>query len=167
MVQYTLTQTPDVVLTVPGKDSPKARDKAMEQLIELMDAGKVPTDLSEGFSPQQFVEVTEQPAQAEPEIDPEDAISQAVQTLSNLATLKIKVQSSRAEALQVRDQVDMLFSDDAVNEDEITKLKEGFKVLKTFAQANLRYREARANAEQARAILDQAIGSAGAKPTRS
>jgi hypothetical protein len=37
MVQYTFAQCPDIILTVPGKDSPKARDKAMDQLFELMD----------------------------------------------------------------------------------------------------------------------------------
>jgi len=90
----------------------------------------------------------------------EDEITQAVQILSNLATLKLKVQDSRAEALEVRKQVDILFSDDCVTEEEITRLKEGFKVLKTFAQANLRYQEAKAKAEQARQILDRALKSA-------
>jgi hypothetical protein len=37
MVQYTLAQCPEVILTVPGKDSKKAREKAMDQLVELMD----------------------------------------------------------------------------------------------------------------------------------
>ncbi len=156
MVQYTLAQSPEVILTVPGRDSAKARDKAMDQLMELMEAGKLPTDLSEGFSPQQFIEVKDPGSQATSD---EDAVTQAVQVLSNLATLKLKVQETRTEALQVRAQVDILFSDEPVSEEEITRLKEGFKALKTFAQANLRYREARAQAEQARAVLDQALSS--------
>jgi soluble cytochrome b562 len=177
MVQYTLAQNPDVLLTVPGKDSAKARDKAMEQLIELMDAGKLPTDLSDGFSPQQFIEVKEKAVKenavkekavkenavkenATPAVDTsEDAISQAVQTLSNLATLKLKVQASRAEAMQIRSQVDTLFTDEAIDEAETAKLKEGFKVLKAFAQANLRYQEARAQAEHARTVLDEVLHS--------
>ncbi|MCY7278644.1 MAG: hypothetical protein LH702_34160, partial [Phormidesmis sp. CAN_BIN44] len=57
MVQYTLAQSPEVILTVPGKDSVKAREKAMDQLMELMDDGKLPTDLTDGFSPKQFIEV--------------------------------------------------------------------------------------------------------------
>jgi hypothetical protein len=156
MVQYTLAQSPEIILTVPGKDSSKARDKAMDQLVELMEAGKLPTDLSEGFGPHQFIEVKEPPP-VNP--DEEDAISQAVQVLSNLATLKLKVQSSRAEAMKVRAKIDALFTDEVVDEAELNELKEGFKVLKTFAQANLRYREARAQAEEARTILDQALKS--------
>jgi hypothetical protein len=67
------------------------------------------------------------------------------------------MQEFRAEALQVRSKIDILFSDEPVSEEEIAQLKEGFKVLKNFAQANLRYREARTGAEQARAVLDQAL----------
>jgi soluble cytochrome b562 len=156
MVQYTLVQSPEVILTVSGKDSTKAREKAMDQLIELMDAGKLPTELSDGFGPQQFIEVKEPSATPHPE---EDAVTQAVQLLSNLATLKLKLQESRTEALQIRSKVDILFSDDPVSEEEITNLKDGFKTLKTYAQANLRYREARAQAEEARVVLDQALNS--------
>lgn len=156
MVQYTLAQSPEIILTVPGKDSSKARDKAMDQLVELMAAGELPTDLSDGFSPQQFIEVKEAPP-ANPE--DEDAITQAVQLLSNLATLKQKVQMSRAEAMKIREQIDALFTDDDMNDEELTQLKESFKVLKSFAQVNLRYREARAQAEEARAILDHALKS--------
>jgi soluble cytochrome b562 len=158
MVRYTLAQSPTTLLTVPGKDSAKAREKAMDQLLELMETGELQTDLAEGFGPQQFIEVKEPAAGATGEDD--DAITQAVQILSNLATLKLKVQSSRAEAMKIRSQVDMLFTDDPVDEAELAQLKEGFKVLKAFAQANLRYREARTQAEQARAVLDQALSSA-------
>jgi soluble cytochrome b562 len=157
MVQYTLAQSPEILLSVPGKDSIKAREKAMDQLMELMETGKLPTELEEGFSPQQLIEVKE-PTVDHPSSG-EDAITQAVQILSNLATLKLKVQESRAEAVEIRQAVDVLFSDNLVTEAEIMRIKEGFKVLKNFAQANLRYQEARAKAEQARQVLDQALKS--------
>ncbi|MGI2905501.1 MULTISPECIES: hypothetical protein [Tolypothrichaceae] len=156
MVQYTLAQSPEIILTVSGKDSAKAREKAMDQLMELMEAGKLPTELEEGFGAQQLIEVKEAPIDT---AGGEDAITQAVQVLSNLATLKLKVQDSRAEALEIRKAVDVLFSDQSVTEEEITRLKEGFKVLKNFAQANMRYQEARTKAEQARQVLDQALKS--------
>lgn len=154
MVQYTLAQSPETIFTVPGKDSAKAREKAMDQLIELMDAGKLPTELGDGFSPKQFIEVKEPEALNTPD---DDAITQAVQTLSNLANLKLKLQESRTEAMQVRSQLNVLFTDDPVSEDDIATLKDGFKVLKAYAQANLRYKEARSQAEAARTVLDQAL----------
>ncbi|BAY87304.1 hypothetical protein NIES267_68260 [Calothrix parasitica NIES-267] len=157
MVRYTLVQSPEIILTVPGKDSNKAREKAMDKLMEIMEAGDLPTELEEGFSPQQLIEVKE------PSMDTasgdEDKIIEAVQLLSNLATLKLKVQDTRTEALEVRKLVDVLFSDESVSEEEISGLKEGFKVLKNFAQANLRYKDAREKAEQAREVLDQALKS--------
>jgi len=155
MVQYTLAQNPEIILTVTGKDSAKSREKAMDQLVELMDGGKLSTDLEEGFGPQQLIEIKE----AIIDNTAEDAITQAVQILNNLATLKLKVQESRTEALEIRKAVDVLFSDKSVTEEEISKLKEGFKVLKNFAQSNLRYQEARSKAEQAREVLDQALKS--------
>jgi hypothetical protein len=156
MVQYTLAQSPEVILTVAGRDSLKAREKAMAQLIELMDEGKLDTDLADGFSPQQFVEVKEPSTTLS---DQDDAVTQAVQLLNNLATLKIKVQELRGEALKIRAQVDILFSDAIVTEEEINSLKEGFKILKSFAQVNLRYLDARSQAEEARAVLDQALNT--------
>ncbi|MTJ07980.1 MULTISPECIES: hypothetical protein [unclassified Anabaena] len=156
MVQYSLAQSPEIIINVPGKDSAKARDKAMDQLMELMDAGELPTELEEGFSPQQLIEIKEPITDTHSR---EDEITQAVQVLSNLASLKLKVQESRTEALEIRKAIDILFSDKSVTEEEITYLKEGFKVLKNFAQANLRYQEARSKAEQARQVLDQALKS--------
>ena len=156
MVRYTLPQSPDIILTVKGKDSAKAREEAMDRLMELMDEGKLPTELLEGFGPKQFIEVKEIEDAAS---EGEDAITEAVQILSNLASLKLKVMESREEALKIRAAIDILFTDEAVTAEEIGRLKDGFKVLKNFAQANVRYREARNKAEEARAILDEALQS--------
>jgi hypothetical protein len=157
MVQYTLAQSPEVVIAVPGKDSPKAREKAMAQLVEMMDAGQLEAELEDGFSPQQFIEVKELPMPTANEA--EDAITQAVQVLNNLATLKVKMQELRAEAMKVRSQVDILFTEEPVSEEEISSLREGFKVLKNFAQYNLRYQEAKSQAHNAREVLDKALQS--------
>ncbi|MEO0489646.1 MAG: hypothetical protein AAFZ49_08815 [Cyanobacteria bacterium J06659_2] len=156
MVQYTLAQSPEVLIEITGKDSKKARDKAMDQLVDLMDEGKLPTNLSDGFDPQQFIAVKEPMPSAAVQKD-EDAVTEAVQILSQLANLKVKMQSSRDEALQVRELVDLLFTDEPITEDQVTHLKDGFKTLKQFAQSNLRYRDARSQAESARTILNQAL----------
>lgn len=156
MVQYTLAQCPEVTLSVSGRDSKKTREKAMEQLIELMDAGKLPVDLSDGFGPQEFIEVQ---AQESTVVDEEAAVVEAVQILNNLATLKLKAQNLRDGALEVRSLVDLLFTDEPITEEQIEQLKKGFKVLKDFAQANLRYRAGRSEAEEARTILDEALKS--------
>jgi hypothetical protein len=157
MVQYTLAQSPEVVLTVPGKDSHKAREKAMDQLMTMLDEGELTTSLADGFSAQQLVEV-QPPTPSEVSVQQEEAVVQAIQVLNQLATLKVKVQDSRDEALKVRTLVDLLFSDEPITEAQLVELKEGFKVLKSFAQSNLRFREARSQAEAARQLLDVALG---------
>jgi hypothetical protein len=156
MVQYALPQNPEITITVPGKDSEKNREKAMEQLIQMIEDEEIPASCADGFGPQQFVELKDPGTLV---VGSEDALSQAVQLLSGLATLKLKAQESREEALKIREQVDVLFTDEPVSEDEITQLKDGFKILKTYAQANLRYRAARAQAETARAVIDEALKS--------
>ncbi|MEL6247457.1 MAG: hypothetical protein AAFY78_00890 [Cyanobacteria bacterium J06648_16] len=157
MVQYTLAQCPaEVLIDIPGRDSAKAREKAMDQLMEMMGDGKLPTELDDGFDPKDFIEVKDQ--KPEPS-DAENSVVEAVQTLSNLAKLKVKVQGSRDEALQVRELIDLLFTDEEISEDQLEELNSGFKVLKTFAQSNLRYKDARDQAETARKVLDDALGS--------
>lgn len=156
MVQYTLPQAPELTIDVPGKDSAKARDQAMEKLINLIESGEIPADTADGFGPQQFIEVDEPGTLV---VGSEDALNQAVQILSGLATLKLKAQETRAAAMEVREKIDVLFTDDPISEDDIAEFKDGFKILKTYAQANLKYRAARAQAETARAVLDEALKS--------
>jgi hypothetical protein len=157
MVKYTLKEDPEVVIEVSGKDSAKSRDKAMDKLMKLLNEEQLNTNLEDGFGPDDFIEVRENlAASSSPE---EDEIVEAVQILNNFATLKLKTQESKQEALEIRALVDMLFSDDPIAEAEVTQLKEGFKVLKTFAQANIKYREAKSQAETARKTLDRALKS--------
>jgi len=157
MVSYTLPQNPETIITVRGRDSEKARQKAMDKLVEMMDSGEIPTELENGFSPEQFIEVKESKELKEITSEEEDAVAQAVQVLSDFAALKMKVVESREEALKIRSAIEVLFTDEPVTVEEITNLKEGFKILKIFAVANLRYREGKEKAKEARIVLDQAI----------
>ena len=156
MVQYTLAQSPGITLSVTGKDSRKAREKAMDQLIELMDEGKLPTNLTDGFDPQQFIEVKTPETTADVKSQ-EDAVVEAVQVLNHLATLKVKMQESREEAMHARQLIDLLFTDEPMSEEQLASLKDGFKTLKSFAQSNLKYKDARSQAETARQVLDEAL----------
>lgn len=167
MVSYTLPQNPDTIITVRGKDSERARHKAMDKLVEMMDSGEIPIELENGFGPEQFIEAKESKELKEIISEEEDAVAQAVQLLSDFAALKIKVVESREEALKIRSAIEVLFTDEPVTVEEITNLRDGFKILKTFAVANLRYREARDKAEEARVILDKALKSAESELKRS
>ena len=141
---------------MPGKDSIKAREKAMDQLMAMLDDGKLSTSLADGFSPSQLVEVRE-PLPSDSVKQQDDQVVQAIQMLNHLATLKVKLQDARGEAMQVWQLVDLLFTDEPMSEDELAQLKDGLKTLKSFAQSNLRYRDVKQEAETARQILDQAL----------
>ena len=66
MVSYTLPQNPDTIITVRGKDSERARQKAMDKLVEMMDSGEIPIELENGFGPEQFIEAKESKELKEP-----------------------------------------------------------------------------------------------------
>jgi hypothetical protein len=165
MVKYTLKEDPEVIIEVAGKDSAKARDKAMDKLMKLLNEEQLSTNLENGFGPDEFIEIRENVPSSGSQDD--DEIVEAVQTLNNFATLKLKTQESKQEALEIRALVDLLFADDQISEADVTKLKEGFKVLKTFAQANIRYREAKPQAEAARVALDRALNPEPANGAKS
>lgn len=129
----------------------------MDQLMAMLDEGELDTSLADGFSSEQLVEVRP-PNPSDTTRQQEDAVVEAIQILNHLATMKAKVQDARDEALKVRELVDLLFIDDPISEEQLTELKNGFKVLKSFAQNNLRYLEARDQAEAARRVLDEALG---------
>lgn len=155
MVQYTLAEHPEVIIDIDGKDSKKSREKAMDQLAEMLDNDELPSNLPNGFSPEQFIEVKQI---ASPAIgSEEDEVGQAIQILSNLASLKLKTQELKQDALKIRQHINVLFEDTPITEAEVASLKDGFKVLKTFAQFNIRYHQAREQAEQARQTLDKAL----------
>ena len=132
MVSYTLPQNPDTIITVRGKDSERARQKAMDKLVEMMDSGEILTELENGFSPEQFIEAKELKELKEIISEEEDAVAQAVQILSDFAALKIKVVESREEALKIFSAIKVLFTDQPVTVEEIANLRDGFKILKTF-----------------------------------
>jgi hypothetical protein len=158
MPQYAIPQSPELIFTVPGKDSPKAREKAMALVEEAIAAGTLEAELLDGFGPDRLVMVEPTALGEHPtEEDSGDDIGPAVQVLANFASLRLKHQELREEAQKIRHQLDTLFGEAPVTEEEVAALKKGFKVLEAFAQINRRYSLARQEAETARQVLDRAL----------
>lgn len=165
MPQYSLAEDPSIILDIPGKnDTKKNREAAIEQLLEMMDSGEVDLDLKDGFGPDQLIllrqNVTKPTSnKGEKETEETDAIGQAVQTLTQFATLRQKAEELRPAAREARTQIDLLF-EGTVTVEQIQQIKDGLKSLKVFAQTNLQLREALPEAEEARKILDEAMVTA-------
>ncbi len=147
-VQYTLAQASETIISVPGKeDSPETRSLAMAELEQLN------PELAQAVTPDDLVPVAAQPDPTAAEGD----LGRAIKTLNDLATLKLKVQELRSESLKVQAQIALLFSNEAVSEEDAAKQKEGFKILNAFAHANGQYRQAKADAEKALVVLDAVL----------
>ncbi|MGA9380185.1 MAG: hypothetical protein WBV73_15580 [Phormidium sp.] len=164
MPQYTLAEDPTVILTVPGKnDTKKNREAAIEQLLELMDSGELNIELKDGFGPDQLILIKD--AKAEGNVNLKDStgedsgVVQAVQILTQFASLRQRVEELRPAAQEARSQIDLLFAGE-VTVEQIQQIKEGLKSLKNFAQVNIQFRESITEAEAARKTLDEALTTA-------
>ena len=169
MAKYTIAECPEFSVTVRGKDSPATRQRAMDKIIELMDTDELPTELPDGLSSEQLIEVKEGDIDAEnADAAEEDAVIRAVRELNNLANLKIKVQELHQSAIKARKDLDILFIDTPIEQepDQFKELLKGsFKVLKDFATASANYKEAKIKAENARTVLDTALQLQDTEPS--
>lgn len=165
MPQYSLAEDPSIILDIPGKnDTRKNREAAIEKLLELMDSGEVDLDLKDGFGPDELILIKAAGTrgtsnQTEKASDESDPIGQAVQVLTQFATLRQKVEELRPAAEEARTQIDLLF-EGKVSVEQIEQIKKGLKDLKVFAQTNLQLRESLTEAEDARKTLDEAMTAA-------
>lgn len=81
MPRYTIPQCPELLLAVPNSDPEKARYKATQKLIHLINENQLDVQIPEGFSTRQLIEITEKDLMAQGE----DKVIEAVKTLSKLS----------------------------------------------------------------------------------
>ena len=170
MATYTLSEVPEVKVSVQGKDSATTRQKAIEKIAEMSKSGEL-AELPNGLSADQLI-LSEAPPQATDLEDEneEDPLVVAVRELNKFSPLKIKTQRLKQAALGSRRNIDVLFTEEPIEQDldqlEET-LKGSFKTLKEFAIALVEYRKAKSGAEKARIILDEALQFSWSAPSTS
>ncbi len=159
MARYTIAECPEISISVRGRDSLTTRERALDKIMQLIDNDELPTELPEGLSSEQLIEVKESNEHIDSEIE-EDVVVRAVRELNNLANLKIKLQELHQAAIKVRKDWDILFIDTPIElEPEQFKenIKSSFKILKDFAVVLINYKDAKNKAENARIVLDEAL----------
>lgn len=159
MARYTIAECPEISISVRGRDSLTTRERALDKIMQLIDNDELPTELPEGLSSEQLIEVKESNEHIDSEIE-EDVVVRAVRELNNLANLKIKLQELHQAAIKVRKDLDVLFIDTPIElEPEQFKenIKSSFKILKDFAVVLINYKDAKNKAENARIVLDEAL----------
>jgi hypothetical protein len=153
MPAYTLPQCPELLLRVAGSNSETARYKALKNVVELINTGYLKIKLPEGFSTWQLIEIKEQDLMAEDE----NKIIEAVKVINKLSVSRQRMQELNEQALQARRHIDALFTNKLLAKEDFKNIEEGLKIIRDFAQASLRYKEASTKAEEARSILDDAL----------
>ncbi|MFK0732841.1 MAG: hypothetical protein ACFKPT_14435 [Gloeotrichia echinulata GP01] len=153
MPQYTTTYCPELLFKIPGADSDSARYKATQQIAFLLNEGQLKINLPEGFSTRQLIEITKQDLMAENE----HKIVEAVKVISKLSAAKQTTQQLHKQALHTRTKIDSLFGNEALTKQDFDEIESSLKVIKNFAIANLRYKEALSEAENARRLIDEAL----------
>ncbi len=161
MATYALPKVPDVLVTVRGKDSLSTRHKALDKIAEMSSSGELSIEVLNGLSTDQLI-LSETPAKTtEPESDEEqEPLSMAVRELHKFLLLKIKTQRLKQLAVQARQNIDTILTLESIEQD-LDQLEEtvkgDYKTLKEFVLALGEYRQAKAGAESALAILDEAL----------
>ncbi|NJN12753.1 MAG: hypothetical protein HC815_34315 [Richelia sp. RM1_1_1] len=153
MPQYAIPYCPELLFKLPGADSDDARYKATQQIAFLLNEGQLKVKLPEGFSTRQLIEITKKDLMAENE----HKVIEAVKIISKLSAAKQIIQELHKQALQNREKIDTLFNNQVLTKKDFDDIESNLKILKNFAIANLRYKEALSEAEKARCILDGAL----------
>lgn len=144
--------------------TPKNGTTAVEVTAPVTAASIATSDRAVAESPsieptRSRVEPDEAPA-LEPTQTAEEEITQAIQVLSALATLKLKTQESKDQSLEVLRKIESLFKlEEPISPQDLEELKTGFKTLNKFALAVNQYYETKTRAEDAKKVLDAILGS--------
>ncbi|MBE9102989.1 hypothetical protein [Vacuolonema iberomarrocanum] len=155
MHRYTAAQFPEILLEVQCSNRHRAPFFALKKLVDLTRINVLDAKNFDGFSSQSLVEVADKDLMSQNE----EKLTNAIKTLTKLSQARKIVQEKQEEALANRKYIEILFSNKKLLPDDFKNIKESLETIKLFAQANLRYKEALANAEEAKIIVDKALES--------
>ncbi|HBE19995.1 MAG TPA: hypothetical protein DEA78_05140 [Cyanobacteria bacterium UBA11159] len=149
---------------VPGKtDSDRTRHKAIEEIQRRMDdpdeTSLHPDSFADGLSIEDLI-VVEPPATENSDED-EPEIIQAVKAIANLASLRVTLEESHQQALELRPLIEALFSPAPLTPAQMQQATD-----KNFAKTLIKFAEAKAardkflpQAETAWQVLQPALAS--------
>lgn len=160
MATYTLAEVPEVTVSVRGKDSPIIRQKALDQIADMLESGELLTELPKELSIEQLV-LTDSAKTTDTESDEEQPLEMALRELQKFLFLKLRTQRLKQSATVARQNMANLLSEETLEQDldeaEET-IKGHFKTLKDFVGVLREYRQSKPRAESALIVLDEALG---------
>ena len=154
-IKYTTKDLKELGLfvEVSGRtDNERTRNKALEEIQRRMDDPE-DTSLNEnsfadGLSVNDLI-VVEPPEETSAEEEPE--IIRAVKAIANLASLRVTLESSYQQAIDLRPVIEALFSPEPLTPEQIEKATD-----KNFAKILMKFAEAKAARDQFLPIAEEA-----------
>jgi hypothetical protein len=153
MYYYVAPQCPEHLFFEKDRDERKARFNAAEKLAFLTNGSSLKAKMPHGFSTKSFVKITKSDLMPKNE----EKISDAVKTLSKLSTAKRKAQKLNEQSQQSYDQVNFLFEDRFLTEEEYEGIEKSLKIIGEYAKAVSAYKEALPESQQAKDFLAEAL----------
>lgn len=161
MVSYALKQAPEIILDVPGRDSRKQRQQALDQLVDKINEDEtLRSKLSDGASHDDLIVVTEQVpvvTKEEPDATVED-VKTLVQAIVSYGSMRVKLEQDRQEAQSVLKELEAIFDPATeLTEEMVVDLKKRSRLLISYAENRASFGEVRTNAEQSQVKLQKIL----------
>ncbi|MBV8887740.1 MAG: hypothetical protein JO235_27610 [Chroococcidiopsidaceae cyanobacterium CP_BM_RX_35] len=161
MATYTLTEAPELIVSVRGKDSINTRNKALEKINEMAVSGELNTELPDSLNTEQLIltEATVKTTDTDGD-EEQEPLEMAVCELQKCLLIKLRTQRLKQSATQARQNIATVLTEESTEQDldqMEEMLKGNFKTLKDYVNALREFRQARPGAEEALAILDEAL----------
>lgn len=160
MVSYALKQAPEVILEVPGRDSRKQRQQALDQLIDKVNEDEdLRSKLADGAGHDDLIVVTEQVPVVATESDTTvEEVKTLVQAIVGYGFLRVKIDQDREEAKSVLKDLEAIFDPKTdLNDETLADLKKKSRLLISYAETKASFGEVRSNAEQSQVKLKKIL----------
>jgi hypothetical protein len=160
MVSYALKQAPEIILEVPGRDTQKQRQRALDQLIDRVSEDEaLRSKLADGAGHDDLIVVTEQVPVPTNESDTAvEEVKTLVQTIVSYGFLRVKLEQDRHEAQAVLKELEAIFDPKTeLTEEALSDLRKKSKLLISYAETKASFSEVKTNAEQSQVKLQKIL----------
>lgn len=163
MVSYALKQAPEIILEVPGRDSRKQRQQALDQLVDRANEDEaLRSKLADGAGHDDLIVVTEQVPVVAKDPDTTDTtvedVKTLVQAIVSYGFMRVKLEQDRQEAQSVLKELEAIFDPATeLTEETVSELKKRSKLLISYAENKASFGEVRTNAEQSQTKLQKIL----------
>lgn len=118
MATYTLTEAPELIVSVRGKDSINTRNKALEKINEMAVSGELNTELPDSLNTEQLIltEATVKTTDTNGN-EEQEPLEIAVRELQKCLLIKLRTQRLKQSAAQARQNIATVLTEESTEQD--------------------------------------------------